>query len=154
MTQCPMRNMFLILFLILISACKPEFSAPCCIEINGFEVLGEGHLFQGKDSLVAISSWGGMDIIAVFKTEEGQENLHIKVSNPTDSAIEINSLEVHMAKVKGENYLWRWQNSGTKEAPKVSLQLSGSSIILLPEERISLPPLQFFSHLCSDKDSP
>lgn len=148
-----MKNLCKICFIsliIIISACSPELSTPVSVEINGHNALDGGHLFQGKDSLVVISSIDGMDVISVFKGKGEDEHLQITVSNPTDSTLEINSLKVLAAKGEDENSLWKWQNHGSRESPELALNLSGSSLILLPEERIILPTLKIFSHLCSD----
>ncbi len=140
---------------------------PFEVLINGFNALQEGHLFQGSDSLVLISNKEGLDLITVFKGSSEQASLIISVINPGDSLLEINSLEViYMAdddsKQGGSFYcangdkktLWQWLDGGPEAGTACSLNLSGSSILLLPEERILLPPLRFFSHLCSDKAHP
>jgi hypothetical protein len=140
---------------------------PFGVLINGYNALQEGHLFQGSDSLVLISNREGLDLITVFKGSLEQASMIISVINPGDSSLEINSMEIIY--LAGENAkqgpfsicgtgendaLWQWLDGGPEAGTVCSLNLSGSSILLLPEERIQLPPLQFFSHLCSDKAHP
>ncbi len=52
-------------------------SGPFRLELNGVSVLENGHLFQGSDSLVVISSVSGLDLISVFKEAHGQAMMHI-----------------------------------------------------------------------------
>jgi hypothetical protein len=129
--------------------------------------LKGGHLFRGTDSLVVISSKGGLDVITVFGEEAGQEKIRIVVVNPEESALAIRNLKIGPLSIPGQVAagtfacchsgsdaegaapLWRWLPA-CEQAPELSLDLSGSSIVLLPGERILLPPLQFFSHICSD----
>jgi hypothetical protein len=140
---------------------------PFEVLINGFNALQEGHLFQGSDSLVLISNREGLDLITVFKGSSEQASLIISVINPGDSSLEINSLEVtylagddskqgpySFCGTGDHDALWQWLDGGPEAGTVCSLNLSGSSILLLPEERILLPPLRFFSHLCSDKAHP
>ncbi len=160
--------------IILLSACKPQAVSPYMIdldegtftfkehghlygpqwvEINGFNALQKGHLFRGSDSLVVISSRGGLDVITVFKGAEDQASMLIWVHNPTDSARGISSLNVESqlfsCQTGESDPLWQWKDRDSAESPGCSLMLSGSSIVLLPGEGIMLPPLRFFSHLCS-----
>lgn len=134
---------------------------PYHLELNEYPVLEGAHLFRGSDSLVSVSSSGGLDIIAVFKGNSEKASLQIKIFNPKDSSLEINSLKVTCEPESGntqlprvpenmENYLWSWLRTESAEYPQCKLNLSGSAILLLPGEGISLPPLYFFSHLCDE----
>lgn len=135
--------------------------------INGLNALKEGHLFQGRDSLVLISNRDGIDLITVFKGTSEQASMIITLINPKDTPLKISSLKIiHQTgtdsgsgrisiSASGENEtLWQWLDGGPDPSVACSLKLSESSILLLPEERIVLPPLRFFSHLCSYKASP
>ena len=174
--------------IILLWACKPQsgppfmvdrsqgtfqvqkdgwVSGPFWVEVNGLNALLGGHLFRGTDSLVVISSTGGLDLLTVFKEAAGQSTIRIVVVNPGDSALAIRNLKIGPMAIPGQKAnatltcwhskspsegagpLWRWLPD-SEQAPERSLNLSRSSIVLLPDERILLPPLQFFSHICSD----
>jgi len=136
---------------------------PCTLNMNGFSVLQNSHSFYGKDSLVTISSFNGMDVITIFKEINGGAMVSIRIVNPADSAQEIKSVDLQLKNTRTITQvlpaaerktdletLWRWSSGGPEDSTKISLDLSESSIILLPEERIVLPSLQFFSHLCSN----
>ena len=135
---------------------------PYFLDINGLKALQEGHQFQSADSLVVISSVRGLDVISVFKEAAQQPRMLIRIVNPTDSALEIRSVkmfcppdtgaeEKQAFEVTGQpDPLWQWLNDDTVQASSCSLMLSASSIVLLPGEGIVLPPLHFFSHLCSE----
>lgn len=137
-------------------------SGPHILEINGYNALEQGHLFRGKDSVVVIASRGGLDVICVFKETSKQTDIFVSIHNPSDSPREISSLRLHCpAGCKTISYsrtepgcdadhLWQWLREDAGESPGWSLMLSASSLVLLPEERIVLPPLHFFSHLCSE----
>ena len=138
-------------------------SGPHKLEINGYNALEQGHLFRGKDSVVVIASRGGLDVICVFKETSKQTDMFVSIHNPSDSPREISSFRLHCPEEtstikswppggpdRDSDHLWQWLREDAGEIPGWSLMLSGSSIILLPEERIVLPPLHFFSHLCSD----
>lgn len=168
------RYLLIITGIFLLSACQPEgkspfsidttegsftlqqdgkVSGPILLELNGIRALENAHIFQGKDSLVVISSVTGLDLISVFKLKGEQALMQISVINPTDSSLEISKLNINLKAEKSES-LWQWENAGPEGKQGCFLKLSGSSILLLPEERIELPPLHFFSHLCADKASP
>ena len=137
-------------------------SGPHSLEINGFNALEQGHLFQGKDSVVVISSRDGLDVICVFKEVGNQTDMFVSIHNPSDSHREISSLKLPCpAGCETISYsrtepgcdadpLWHWFKDETGQSSSWSLMLSASSLVLLPDERIVLPPLHFFSHLCSD----
>ena len=137
-------------------------SGPFSIEINGFSALEQGHLFQGKDSVVVIASRDGLDVICVFKEVGDQTDMFVSIHNPSDKHREISSLKLPCpAGCKTISYsgiepgsdaapLWQWMKEDEGAFQGWSLMLSASSLVLLPEERIVLPPLHFFSHLCSD----
>jgi len=137
-------------------------SGPHKLEINGFNALEQGHLFRGKDSVVVIASRGGLDVICVFKEAGKQTDMYISLHNPSDSHREISSLKLPCPEgCKTISYsgtepgcdadrLWQWLREDAGESSGWSLMLSASSLVLLPEERIILPPLRFFSHLCSE----
>jgi hypothetical protein len=146
---------------------KDGHYGPFGVLINGYNALQEGHLFQGSDSLVLISNREGLDLITVFKGSSEQSSMIISIINPRDSSLEINSIKViYLAEedskedslsIKScgdDDALWQWLEGGSETSTTFSLNLSGSSILLLPEEQIVLPPLRFFSHLCSDKAHP
>ncbi len=146
---------------------KDGHYGPYGVLINGYNALQEGHLFQGSDSLVLISNREGLDLITVFKGSSEQASLIISVINPGDSSLEINSMSIIYLNADDskegrisfcasgdKETLWQWLEGGSETSSACSLNLSGSSILLLPEERILLPPLRFFSHLCSDKAHP
>lgn len=136
------------------------FPGPCGVKLNEIEALRGAHIFQGKDSLVAIGSCGGLDVLMVFKEMQDKPLLQISVINPGDSALKISSLKVY-SRIRtdmnqrliiglpgaGKDALWTWSEEENETAYLCSLNLSGSSVYLLPEERIILPPLHFFSHL-------
>lgn len=140
--------------------CSP---GPYVVKLNNIEAIKGAHIFQGKDSLVAIGSCGGLDVLLVFKENAGKPLMQISVINPTDSAMEMSSLELYSqpctdktpgsyrGQVRaGKDALWQWSIEENKAGICCSLDLSGSSLYLLPEEHILLPPLHFFSHLCSE----
>jgi hypothetical protein len=146
---------------------KEGLYGPFGMLINGYNALQDGHLFQGSDSLVLISNREGLDLITVFKGSLEQASLIISVISPGDISLEINSMEViyladddskqehfSICETGDKETLWQWLDGGPETNTICSLNLSGSSILLLPEERILLPPLRFFSHLCSDKVHP
>lgn len=171
---------FLVLFLF--SACNPNPDSPfqvnleqgsftfkadsnSCgpyqVEINEGSALKDGHLFKGSDSLVIISSFGGLDLLSIFKASEERASMQIRVVNPTDSSLEIQQLLLksttgsgikHNPVVAANNSVnfWFWLKSESSEFTEWSLDLSGTAILLLPEEGITLPPLYFFSHLCDE----
>lgn len=139
------------------------FPGPYRVEINEMGALEEAHIFRGRDSLVAIGSCEGLDLLLVFKVNEKMPSLQISVINPGDSAREFSSLMVFSEEDKNEDQrqaecflraredpLWQWMIEENGDAQRASLNLSGSSLILLPGERVLLPPLHFFSHLCSE----
>lgn len=184
MTTIRNSNLLLLSMSILLTACTAEFVSPFSVdpamgnfslsgedfpgasyrvEINKLGALEEAHIFRGSDSLVAIGSCDGLDLIMVFKEIKERPVLQISVINPGDSALEISSLEVFSVATGDsdqrhsgcllramEDPLWLWMIEEDGAAVLASLNLSGSCLILLPEERVVLPPLHFFSHLCSE----
>ena len=137
-------------------------SGPHMLDINGFNALKQGHLFRGKDSVVVISSRSGLDIICVFKEAGKQTDMFVSIQNPSDGPLEIADLKLLCPAERDTlsysgidpgydiDTLWQWLREDEGEISVLSLMLSASSLVLLPEERIVLPPLHFFSHLCSD----
>lgn len=134
---------------------------PYQVEINEGSALKDGHLFKGSDSLVIITSFDGLDVLTFFKAGPKRASMQIKVVNPTDSSLEIKQLLLRSTAGPGithlpvapENntaFLWSWIKSESPEFVAWSLDLSGTAILLLPEEGITLPPLYFFSHLCDE----
>lgn len=136
-------------------------TGPCTMEINGLNAFRDSHLFQGSDSMVVINSCGGLDVISVFKEGLNGAGIRVRIVNPGDSTMEINSLSLCLLPGSGPEQLraeqspdaddlWHWLIEKQEGSLTISLELSGSSIPLLPEEQITLPVLQFFSHLCCD----
>ena len=148
--------------IILLWACKPQsgspflvdlgqgsfqvqtegsVSGPFGVEVNGVNALKGGHLFRGTDSLVVISSKGGLDVITVFREAEGRATIRIVVINPEESALAIRNLKIGPLPIpgqvaagtfacchsgtnaKGAGPLWRWLPA-CEQAPDLSLNLS------------------------------
>ncbi len=127
-------------------------------ELNA--LLG-GHLFRGTDSLVVISSTGGLDLLTIFKEAAGLSTIRIVVVNPGDSALAIRNLKIgpspypdkwpsHLCMLviptphrEGAGPLWRWLPE-CEQAPERSLNLSRSSIVLLPESGFYCLRFSFF----------
>ena len=136
---------------------------PCSLYVDGISAFMNSRTFQSSDSLVSISTVKELDVITVFREASHGLMMNIQIVNPTDKALNINSVELatgfskdksghsyEVAWKAGSGELWTWRYPEQDDYTRLSLDLSESSIILLPEERLLLPSLQFFSHLCAD----
>jgi hypothetical protein len=144
------------------------------IELNGKNVLQGAFLFQEKEKLVAIGSRGLMDVIVEFSGDSSMGTIGLTLFNHGDVQLAVNQVKlfsIHVGEVPGaemisENQVqisgpgnqlclqagseWPWTLGFNILGNQLgcSLDLSNSSMVLLPEEKASLPQLAFFYHLC------
>ena len=152
---------------------------PVGLMVNGHQALEGAFLFHGADSLVAISSMGKLDIISIFKGDSTRGTLQIIFFNSGEENQAISQLKAftlllenkfrivevnaHRAVIEGSNQpssyfclrtdpavLWDFSIEHRGDSLFAAFNGSGSSIVLLPEEKLSMPPLEFFFHLCPD----
>jgi hypothetical protein len=147
------------------------------MEANGFSILKGAYLFREPDRLVAINSSGKLDFITVFKGDSCQGTVQQYVVNTAEENQPVTRFRLIGLQLKGgmtvasmnERHLdlaVRGNPSETisiqtdRSSPWVSffcekndtlacwLDLAGSTIVLLPEEKVQLPAMDFFFHLC------
>ena len=152
---------------------------PGGLMVNGHKALEGAFLFQGADSLVAISSLDELDIISIFKGDSTRGTLQIIFINSGEENQAISQLRAftlvlenkfrivevnaHRAVIEGSNQpsscfylrtdstgLWDFSIEHCGDSLLAAFNGSGSSIVLLPEEKLSMVPLEFFFHLCPD----
>jgi len=126
------------------------------LKVNGKQVLEGAHVFHGTDSLVAIISQDGIDILAVFKGDSTRGSVQLLLVNPGKEKQVVSNVEilasghVGFSGPSGCGGLWNYISGSGGDSLIRTLDLSGSAMVLLSEERLSLPPLQFFYHLCHE----
>ena len=151
-------------------------TGPWTPEVNGSRVLEGAFLFRKEDSLVAVSSSGRLDVISVFRGGHKSCSLQLSVVNPDKGVLEISDvrlfniildgstsvaecsgrsvklsgrsdLSVEISRQIPDGGLWDCIIEPQETSVSCSLALSGSSIVLLPGERVDLPIVNFFCHL-------
>jgi hypothetical protein len=156
----------------------PEVN-PSAIVLNGNNALKGAFIFNEKATHLAISSQGDLDIISAIKRDTSGASIQVTLANTGKEIEEIAQLTImdmgidgmggvavlsdHVVEIGDINSspsgiclrtssteTWQFRFTLQGERIDCSLDLSASSIILLPGEEISLPPLNFFYHLCAD----
>ncbi|MFH0756290.1 MAG: hypothetical protein V2B15_03275 [Bacteroidota bacterium] len=144
------------------------------IEVNGKNILQGAFLFQEMDKLVAIGSHGLMDVMVEFSGDSASGTIGLTLFNHGDKQLAVNQVrlfsirfeEAPGAEMISKNQVqisgpgnqlclkagseWPWTLGFHIQGNQLCcrLDLSNSSMVLLPEEKVSLPQLAFFYHLC------
>ena len=146
--------------------------------MNGKNVLQDAYIFHEKEKLVAIGSLGELDIIIRFSGDSLRGAIQLSLHNRGKEVLSVNQVslfskhlnEASDALLMGDDrlqihasspsralclkagYGWPWALLFDIQADQLycSLDISNASIILLPEEELMLPQLEFFYHLCPE----
>jgi hypothetical protein len=94
--------------------------------------------------------------LAVFKGDCTRISVQLVLINPGEENLEVSKVEIFYAGHDSLCWLsdpgthWTYLSASRGDSLIRALDISGSSIVLLNEERLSLPPLEFFYHLCHE----
>jgi hypothetical protein len=151
---------------------------PLYPEINGKKVLEGAFLFVEKDSLVAIGTQERLDIVSVFKHDRNAGSIQLRIINTGNENLTVDHMQVRTAMPGGvttvdlvnSNHLhllsasdlsegcclrtlpymlWQMEFLSNSDSLFCTLNLSGSSVALLPGEELLLPAIQFYNQLCA-----
>ncbi len=132
------------------------------IVVNGKRILQDAYLFNENESLVAIGSVGELDMITHFSGDSTSGAIRLSLHNRGKVSLAVKQVELCSMPIEVESGLQLmienhvsglpWSLSIDRQGNLItcSLDLSNSSIILLPEEELCLPRLEFFYHLCAE----
>jgi hypothetical protein len=119
------------------------------IEVNGVDMLESAFLFHEGESLVLISSVGKLDAVTMIGRDSLAASLQLSLINSGKERQEISRIHIQFplepqAPEGPEDGIWDFHLSRRDDAYICRLNTSGSSVILLPEEELVLPPIRFF----------
>lgn len=131
------------------------------IVVNGVNILQDAFIFNEKERLAVIASLGELDVRAAFSGDSARGTVRLTLYNAGKNRMDVNQVKISPTMVTQElgeticlqaesSWPWTFIIDLQGDQPDCSLDLSGSSIVLLPEEKISLPGLEFFYHLCPE----
>ncbi len=131
-------------------------TGPMVIGVNGSNALVKAFLFQRNDSIVGICTVDGMDIISTLKCDATCGLLQMSLVNSGEapaalfqmkiSSVGLPSMDLSAAAIPGGP--WNYTVIRQGDSLVCNLLLSDSRIVLLPGEKLTLPALKFFYHLC------
>ena len=131
--------------------------------LNGVNMLRGAHVFQDKGHLMLIHSLEGLDLVITYSFDPAGMNLSARLVNPAKERKDISDLR--LLKIKpGKNggmppgfcpgalddSPWVINPQSSDNAIEYRVDLSSSSLVLLPGEQIDLPALRLEYLPCKD----
>lgn len=133
----------------------PEADSLCIrMRLNGEHILVNGFLFHEKDRAVVIGSRKGLDLVTSFREEAQGTRITLTLVNTTEERWDVQGFKItaewpHTEKewprvrpVSEGEAGWRWITDRDPQTGGFMLDLSGSALVLLPEEQVTLPAIQ------------
>lgn len=114
--------------------------------VNGTEILENAHRFMDGDQEIYIASLDGLDIISRVQKDSSAYRLQIRLFNAGKERVDITSLRLWSTEGlrAEEGWLWSFRSMAGEDGKGLELELSSSSLVLLPGEEIRLPGLMLF----------